>query len=159
MGVSRVEQINSNTGELMHDSFLAVVFPKRRNGFGTRWLAMAQEALNLLARSDLGKDDFRVFFALVAQLDFENLLVINQSEIARDLGMQRQNVQRSIKRLMGLGAVLEGPKIGVSRSYRLNPSFGWKGSAKNHVIALDEERKKRADRCDKTKDMFRPDSK
>ena len=33
--------------------------------------------------------------------------------------MQRQNVQRSIKRLMELGVILEGVKIGVSRSYRL----------------------------------------
>ena len=39
--------------------------------------------------------------------------------------------------------MLEGPKIGISRSYRLNPEFGWKGSARNHVIALDQERKKR----------------
>ena len=33
---------------------------------------------------------------------------------------------------------LEGPKIGVSRSYRLNPNYGWKGSGKNHKQALKE---------------------
>ena len=66
---------------------------------------------------------------------------MNQAEIARDLGMQRQNVQRSIKRLMELGVILEGVKIGVSRSYRLNPSFGWKGSAKGHREALHEHLK------------------
>ena len=44
--------------------------------------------------------------------------------------MHRQHVQRSIKRLIQLGIILEGVKIGISRSYRLNPSFGWKGSAK-----------------------------
>jgi len=158
MAVSRVSQVNINTGELMHDSFLAVVFPKRRNGFGTRWLAMAQEAAKALARSDLGKDDFRVFMELVSILDFENLLVLNQAELARDLGMLRQNVQRSIKRLIKLGVLLEGPRIGVNRSYRLSPSFGWKGSAKNHVIALDEERRKRVERSTKNKGMFEPDS-
>ena len=57
--------------------------------------------------------------------------------------MQRQNVQRSIKRLMALGVLLEGPKIGISRSYRLNPEFGWRGSGKNHIATLDLERKKR----------------
>ena len=66
---------------------------------------------------------------------------MNQAEIARDLGMQRQNVQRSIKRLMELGVILEGVKIGVSRSYRLNPSFGWKGSAKGHRRFLHEHLK------------------
>ena len=46
--------------------------------------------------------------------------------------MHRQHVQRSIKRLIQLGIILEGVKIGISRSYRLNPNFGWKGSAKGH---------------------------
>lgn len=91
----------------------------------------------------LGADDFRVFFGLIAHIDYENLLVLNQADLARDLSMQRQNVQRSIKRLIGTGAILEGPKIGVSRSYRFNPQFGWKGSAKNHVTALDEVRQQR----------------
>ena len=80
--------------------------------------------------------------ALLEQLDYENLITTNQAEIARELDMQRQNVQRSIKRLMALG-VLEGPKIGISRSYRLNPEFGWRGSGKNHIATLDLERKKR----------------
>ena len=86
-------------------------------------------------------DDTRVLFSLLEVLDYENLIQVNQAEIARDLGMQRQNVQRSIKRLMELGVILEGVKIGVSRSYRLNPSFGWKGSAKGHREALHEHLK------------------
>ena len=40
--------------------------------------------------------------------------------------MHRQHVQRSIKRLIQLGIILEGVKIGISRSYRLNPSFAGK---------------------------------
>ena len=55
--------------------------------------------------------------------------------------MHRQHVQRSIKRLIQLGIILEGVKIGISRSYRLNPSFGWKGSAKGHREALHEHLK------------------
>ena len=75
-------------------------------------------------------EDFRVLMALLEQLDYENLITTNQAEIARELDMQRQNVQRSIKRLMALGVLLEGPKIGISRSYRLNPEFGWRGAAR-----------------------------
>ena len=55
--------------------------------------------------------------------------------------MNRHNVNRSIKKLIELGVVLEGVKIGVSRSYRLNPNFGWKGSAKGHREALHEHLK------------------
>ena len=35
--------------------------------------------------------------------------------------MNRHNVNRSIKKLIELGVILEGVKIGISRSYRLNP--------------------------------------
>ena len=62
----------------------------------------------------------------------KNLIQVSQADIARELDMHRQHVQRSIKRLIQLGIILEGVKIGISRSYRLNPSFGWKGSAKGH---------------------------
>ena len=41
--------------------------------------------------------------------------------------MHRQHVQRSIKRLIQLGIILEGVKIGISRSYRLN--LLWVGKA------------------------------
>ena len=75
-------------------------------------------------------DDTRVLFSLLEVLDYENLIQVNQAEIARDLGMQRQNVQRSIKRLMELGVILEGVKIGVSRSYRLNQASAGKAPPK-----------------------------
>ena len=100
-----------------------------------------------------------MFAKLLGRIDFENLMVVNQAELAKELGMHRQHVQRSIKRLIALGVILEGPKIGISRSYRLNPEFGWKGSARNHVIALDQERKKRmANAGIKGRDRGRPAS-
>lgn len=139
----RLGQVDMSTGEVLEDGFVAYVAPKRHNGFGTRWMAMAQDAAMMLAKADLGVDDFRVFMGLVAHLDFENLLVLNQADLARELDMQRQNVQRSVKRLIAMGVLLEGPRIGISRSYRLNPNFGWKGTSKKHVIALDQERKLR----------------
>jgi len=42
-------------------------------------------------------------------------------------------------------------KAGPSRTYRLNPHFGWKGSAKNHqnVVKFD---KKKASKNSETKD-------
>lgn len=135
-------QVNSKTGEVT-DGFIAYVVPKRQNGFGKDWFAMAQNAALLFAKSNLTGDDFRVLMRLFGQLDFENLLVVNQAEIARELDMHRQHVQRSIKRLIKLDALLEGPKIGINRSYRLNPRFGWKGSAKNHRKALHDDLKAR----------------
>ena len=72
----------------------------------------------------------KVMWAMLARLDYENLIQVNQAEVSEQVGMNRHNVNRSIKKLIELGVILEGVKIGISRSYRLNPNFGWKGSAK-----------------------------
>ena len=101
---------------------------------GTKWRRN-------IAQSDLGANDFKVLMKLLSVLDYENLIQVSQADIARELDMHRQHVQRSIKRLIQLGIILEGVKIGISRSYRLNPSFGWKGSAKGHREALHEHLK------------------
>jgi len=107
-------------------------------------MAIAQDPIEVVALSqELSGEDLRVFLVLAGQVDFENLLVVNQAEIARKMGWLRNNVNRSIKRLIALGVLFEGPRIGTSRSYRFNPEFGWKGTAKNHVTALKDERNKR----------------
>jgi len=147
MSQKRMGQYDSQTGEIMADGFLAYVVPKRKNGFGKDWVAMSQDAILVFAqrRKELGEEGFAVLMTVLAKLDFENLLVLNQAELARTLDMKRENFNRALKRLVGMGAVLEGPKIGINRSYRLNPNFGWKGSAKNHVLALADYRKKQED--------------
>lgn len=136
----RLQQIDLETGEII-DGFVAYVVPKRKNGFGQGWLAMAQNGAEILAQSNLSGNDFKVLMKLLSVLDYENLIQVSQAEIARELNMHRQHVQRSIKRLLDLGIVLEGVKIGISRSYRLNPNFGWKGSAKGHREALTDHLK------------------
>lgn len=133
----RLHQVDVNTGEVMEDGYVAVLFPKRENGFGRRWFAMAQDALGSLMKLRR-VEDFRTLMAMLKRLDYENLIQANQSEIARELEMDPAQVNRAVKRLVDLGALVEGPRIGVSRSYRLNPSFGWKGSARNHRQALQD---------------------
>ena len=135
-----MQQIDHQTGEVV-EGFVAYVVPKRKNGFQKGWMAMAQEAMMILAQSNLTGNDMKVMWAMLARLDYENLIQVNQAEVAEQVGMNRHNVNRSIKKLIELGVVLEGVKIGVSRSYRLNPNFGWKGSAKGHREALHEHLK------------------
>ena len=72
MSQIRVGSVDLSTGEILEGATLAVFYPKRRNGFGTGWLAMAQEPLMKLAQADLGKEAMRVLFAVLASLDYEN---------------------------------------------------------------------------------------
>ena len=117
-----MQQIDHQTGEVV-EGFVAYVVPKRKNGFQKGWMAMAQEAMMMLAQSNLTGNDMKVMWAMLARLDYENLIQVNQAEVSEQVGMNRHNVNRSI------------------RSYRLNPNFGWKGSAKGHREALHEHLK------------------
>ena len=109
-----MQQIDHQTGEVV-EGFVAYVVPKRKNGFQKGWMAMAQEAMMMLAQSNLTGNDMKVMWAMLARLQ---------------VGMNRHNVNRSIKKLIELGVILEGVKIGISRSYRLNLTSGGKAQPK-----------------------------
>ena len=47
----------------------------------------------------------KVMWAMLARLDYENLIQVNQAEVAEQVGMNRHNVNRSIKKLIELGVV------------------------------------------------------
>ena len=47
-----MQQIDHQTGEVV-EGFVAYVVPKRKNGFQKGWMAMAQEAMMMLAQSNL----------------------------------------------------------------------------------------------------------
>ncbi|MEB6138282.1 hypothetical protein MXF19_26605, partial [Klebsiella pneumoniae] len=57
-------------------------------------------------------------------------------DIAEALNMQKTHVSRAVKNLLEFGIVIEGPKIGRSKTYLLNHQFGWKGTVTNHKKAL-----------------------
>ena len=140
--IRRLKQVDEDTGEILEDGVFVYAPAPRRNGFRNGWVSMNQDALGII-KQFTRVEDFRVLMALLERLDFENLIQVSQADVARDLKMDRAQVNRAIKRLIAADAIIEGPKIGISKSYRLNPNFGWKGSAKNHNKALDEERKRR----------------
>lgn len=136
--MKRVTHSVLDTGELMEGAVLGMFFPKRQNGFKEGWLAMAQGALMELAQSDLGQQDWRVLAGVLAKLDYENFLLLSVADLAKQIGMQRPHVSTSIAKLEAMGVLVRGPKAGRSSTFRLNPSFGWKGSASNHQKALKE---------------------
>lgn len=148
----KLAQVDTQTGEQLSDGFVAYVVPKRQNAFGGRWMAMSQDAMVWLSRGALGElakdrrmtsQDLGVFLCLLGHLDYENHILTPQSEMAAKVGMQRSHFSRAISRLVELEIVQKGPKIGRMVSLRLNPEYGWKGSAKNHVVAIDQARKDR----------------
>ena len=93
---------------------------------------MAQTTMQRLnaERKTLGLEGIVVFNALMSRLDFENYIQVSQTEIADELEMQRSNVSRAVKRLVDLGFIRLGPKVGKSYTYQLHPELAWKGRAR-----------------------------
>src|SRR5688572_24328960 len=100
--------------------------------YGRQWMQVNQGALaEIAADRDLGLEAWRVFAYLNSRLDFENLILVPQNEIAAALSMKRPGVSRAVKLLADKGIILRGPKMGSVSSYRLNPHYGWKGKVQN----------------------------
>ena len=129
----KVTQVDLETGEVL-GGFVAVIRPKQKSSF-ERHFTMNQEALKIIA-TELNHEQTKVLMMLLADLDYENYIQVAQIDIAESLKMKKSAVSRAIRNLIEFGIILEGPKIGRSKTYRLNPQFGWKGTVSNHKKAL-----------------------
>ena len=131
--------VDLNTGDVKDGVF--VYCPKKQHSLFSRegFVMMSQLRSDMLANSDLGLVDFRVLMKLIAILDMDNLIAINQTELANEMGLKRPNFSRSIKKLLSEEILIEGAKFGQYKSYRLNAYYGWKGSIENHANALEAD--------------------
>lgn len=128
--------VDPSTGEI---SGGVLVYVPQRAKIREGWFMGFQAGFMELAKdASLSGQPLRVLLALLAKLDFENYIALSQTEIADELGLGRNRVCEAIKRLRSRGVVLDGPKVGVARTYRLNPGYAWRGSVRN----LDSARRK-----------------
>ncbi len=111
--------------------------PARRPPHPFRDFMLAStEGLEKIA-TELGRDlhgrDFRVLFYLLASATFGNFIVPSQSEVARALGLDQGDVNRSFKKLRDLGIIGLDPvsrkNKGTVKRWHLANSLFWKGSA------------------------------
>lgn len=137
MDFRHVKTIDSRTGEVL-EGIPVYIQPKVkwREGF---FMGIQEAFIALAQDKDISGRPRRVLDYLFGKLGFENYICIQQKEIVEALDLHKQDVSDSIKLLLNKGIILPGPKLGRSKSYRLNSSYGWKGKIKN----LAEERDSR----------------
>lgn len=129
------------TGEVQDGALVWI--PKRNvSQFGRGWFQMAQDTLKRLnaERKALGLEGLVVFNALMARLDFENYIQVSQADIAAEVDMKPSNVSKAVSKLLELGFIRRGPKVGRSYTYQLHPELAWKGKSKNHFQAREAAR-------------------
>ena len=71
----------------------------------------------------LTKADCKVLLALCSVMDFDRYTIINQTELAQEIPISRSRVSASIKKLLSLNIILEGPKAGMNKTYMINPEM------------------------------------
>ena len=117
-----------------------LVKPKKKK-YLARWAIMflmddtdedfQETGVSLFEQATAGKltgTDYRVRDYVFCKLGIGNYVHINQSEAARKLGIARPNISTSIKKLINLGIILEGPKAGKFCTYQVNPAVIYAGS-------------------------------
>ena len=123
-----VEQIDKRTGEVMDG---CMVWIPHRPKLTERWFMAFQDSFIELAKDqELTLEHKNILLYLFGRLDFENFIQQSQSEIAESLGMQKTKCIKSNENAYTKTNCPEGPKVGRSKCYRLNPNYGWKGKVK-----------------------------
>jgi len=102
------------------------LFLDDNGGLGMSLLAMCKD-------KRLTGTDLRVRDYMFCKVGMDNCVHVNQSEAAEYLGIARPHVCESIKKLIELEIVLEGPSEGKFRSYQINPLIAHRGSLKKGV--------------------------
>lgn len=91
-----------------------------------------QEPFAELAKKRLSSEAKNVFLFILGRVGYDNLLTMQQVEIARELKMKKQNVSRAIAALIREEVlIIEDPQLKRNRRLRLNDKYGWKGKLKN----------------------------
>lgn len=125
----QIEQVDQATGEVLKGCMVWIPY---RPKLTERWFMAFQDAFEELAKDkEITSEPRRVLDYLFSKLDFENYIQQSQQDITKALGMHKSQVSEAIKLLVRKQIILEGPKVGRSKCYRLNPNYGWKGKVKN----------------------------
>jgi hypothetical protein len=100
--------------------------------------------LNQPACVELAKDrriggaEFRVFYALISMMDYEDSVQISQADIGKMIGMKQQSVFTAIKTLIEIDVLRSTGKPGQTATYILNPYYVSRAVPSN-VVQIKQE--------------------
>ena len=90
------------------------------------------EILNLAVDKDFSGNDLRVLLAILANLDYDNILNISQQKLADQLNIDRSAIGKSIKKLISKGYLQVIDTAGRQNIYQFNPHIAFRSRAKNY---------------------------
>lgn len=127
------------------DCVKAYFVPPKKKNYPAQWVLLWQDESEVgvsmveqAKKAEMTLTDYRVRDFLMGTIGLGNFVHVNQSEVARQLGVHKITVCKSIKRLCEMQILLKGPKSGRSSTYMVNPAFIFKGGLGNGIEARKE---------------------
>ena len=96
------------------------------------YVSIFKHGLEHIAKLKLTPTDYTVLITFLSRLEYENWIRVSQKTIAEKLNLTQPQVSKSVKKLVEEKIFLkeQDPSDEGRQLYRLNPSLGWKGEAK-----------------------------
>lgn len=121
---------DTETGEYKGIGWLISSSKKGRGAFRTGFTMVADIPVNdIVADKDLTNSAVRVFLGVLANMGYQNAALINQSELAKKINLDRPSVSRALKILVEKGYVSVTER-GRMKLYSVNPAVAFKGRPK-----------------------------
>ena len=132
-----ITTVDAETGEVISH----VKMRDKHKKLGVGWMATYKHGAEILATLPLTGEQHKVLWALIAKLDFDNYIRVSQADLAKCTGIERTHIARAIKALITNDVIVEGPRAGLHKTYRLNPNIGHKGSNIEQTVVEYEQLK------------------
>ena len=95
--------------------------------------AFSEGLIRLATDKNLTLTDKNVLLYISGIIDYENVLDISQTQLAKEIGIVQQEVSKSIRKLCELDYLRVIGQVGRQKIYRLSPYFAFKSRAKNYA--------------------------
>jgi len=83
--------------------------------------AFQEGLLEIICDKDLTGDDIRVFLAIMSHMEFDNKFTMPLGHLAEAIGMKRQNVSKSVKKLLEKQYLNRDGNQGQVNHYMIDP--------------------------------------
>lgn len=91
-----------------------------------------------LAKMSLEGIEYGVLYCLIGYVERDNYISTSFFEMAQAINVEESQFSASVQRLVELEIFAKH-----QNRLRLNPEYGWKGSAEDHELALQQEQARR----------------
>jgi phage replication O-like protein O len=83
--------------------------------------------MELSKNKRMGGTEFRIFYALLSLMDYEDSVQISDADIGEMIGMKQKNISAAIKTLIEVDVIRSIDKPGQNTTYILNPYYVSRG--------------------------------